>query len=236
VICGKEISFKEDNPSKNTMKRIIIICEGPTEKEFCIDVLYPYFLSKGILIETPLIKKTGGGIVAWQEMKKQITNHLKQDNKAFVTTFIDYYGTKELHEFPKWAERLSIVDKNERMDFLEKAMSNDIEDEFRFRFLPYMQLHEFESLLFSDITEIKNQIGEKDILDSAELDNIVAQFPNPEFINDSKTTAPSKRLLKIINGYNKIVYGSLLAQSIGLVKIRERCPRFNEWLIKIEQL
>jgi hypothetical protein len=122
------------------------------------------------------------------------------------------------------------------MDFLEKAMSDDIEDEFRFRFLPYMQLHEFEGLLFSDVAEIKNQIGENDILDIDELDNIVAQFPNPEFINGVKATAPSERLGKIIRGYNKIVYGSLLAQSIGLEKIRNKCLRFNEWILKMEKL
>ncbi len=218
------------------MKRIIIICEGQTEKEFCKDVLSPYFLSKNIYLETPLIKKTGGGIVAWQEIKKQISNHLKQDNKAFVTTFIDYYGTKELHEFPKWTERLTIVDKNSRIDFLEEAMYDDIEGDLRFRFLPYMQLHEFEGLLFSDVDAMKYQIGEDAILDIDELYKIAAQFPNPEFINDGKNTAPSKRLLKIIHGYNKIVYGSLLAQSIGLVKIREKCLRFNEWLNKMEQL
>lgn len=52
------------------MKRIIIICEGHTEKEFCKTVLASYFQSKNIYIQTPLIKKSKGGIVKWEELKK----------------------------------------------------------------------------------------------------------------------------------------------------------------------
>ncbi len=47
------------------MKRIIIVCEGETEQEFCKDVLFPHFFRRDILIEHPTIKKSGGGIVAW---------------------------------------------------------------------------------------------------------------------------------------------------------------------------
>ncbi|MDA3816451.1 MAG: DUF4276 family protein [Prolixibacteraceae bacterium] len=74
------------------MKRVIIICEGETEKEFCNTILTPYFAKKDIFIQSPLIKKSMGGIVKWSELKKQITLHLTNDSKAFVTTLIDYYG------------------------------------------------------------------------------------------------------------------------------------------------
>ena len=51
--------------------------------------------------------------------------------------------------------------------------------------------------------------------------------------NDGSTTAPSKRLDDIIDDYSKVVYGSLLAQEIGLKKIQEKCPRFNAWINKL---
>ena len=54
------------------MKRLIIVCEGPTEQEFCKDVLCPYFQSKGIILEYPTIKHSNGGIVSWATLKKQL--------------------------------------------------------------------------------------------------------------------------------------------------------------------
>lgn len=42
------------------MKRIIVVCEGPTEKEFCQDILLPHFQKLNIVIEAPLIKQSGG--------------------------------------------------------------------------------------------------------------------------------------------------------------------------------
>jgi hypothetical protein len=55
-------------------------------------------------------------------------------------------------------------------------------------------------------------------------------------INDGSTTAPSKRLDRIIKGYNKPVFGSLLAEAIGLQKIRAKCPRFNTWVNALESI
>lgn len=43
------------------MSRLIIVCEGETEQEFCKDVLAPHFLSKGIYMEYPTIKHSNGG-------------------------------------------------------------------------------------------------------------------------------------------------------------------------------
>ena len=86
------------------MKRIIIVCEGETEQEFCKDILHPYFLSRNLHIQAPTIKKSGGGIVAWKTLQNQIENHLKQDPSAYITTFIDYYGINGKLKFPKWEE------------------------------------------------------------------------------------------------------------------------------------
>lgn len=122
------------------------------------------------------------------------------------------------------------------MDILESAMSLEINDKFRHRYLPYIQLHEFEGLLFNDIAIFYNNIPPQEIIGEQELIDTFENYPNPELINDGKETAPSKRLDRIIDGYNKIVYGSILAEEIGLVRMRNKSPRFNDWIKKLENI
>lgn len=107
------------------MTRVIVVCEGPTEKEFCEQVLAPYLYPSGIEMVAPLIKKSGGGIIPWPGLKDQIRNHLRE-SRAIVTTLIDYYGIKNNHLFPSWSESYKFPDKAERLDFLENAMKEDI--------------------------------------------------------------------------------------------------------------
>ncbi len=218
------------------MKRIIIICEGETEKEFCTTILAPYFASKNIYIHSPLIKKSMGGIVKWSVLKKQILLHLKSDTSAYVTTLIDYYGLYSKYSFPKWDEAEAQPDKNLRMEMLEDAMQLDIEDAYRYRYIPYIQLHEFEGLLFNDINDFYDQIPPNELVGIEELKATFNQYDNPEMINNNRQTSPSHRLERIIFGYNKIVYGNIMAESIGLTRIRDKSPRFNMWLDKIEQI
>lgn len=218
------------------MKRVIVICEGQTEQEFCNTILSPYFSAMGVFINAPLIKHSHGGIVPWQHLVKQIRLHLLSDKTAFVTTIIDFYGITEKHGFPKWAESEQIVDHNARVAFLEGAMREEVEDRLRNRFLPYIQLHEFEGLLFSEPTVFARVIPQGDLVGQDELQKTVMAFENPEMINSSKQTSPSHRLERIIRGYDKVVYGNYLAENIGLNRIRERCPRFNAWVSAIQSL
>lgn len=222
------------------MKQLIIIGEGQTEQAFCQDVLYNHFFNRGIIVHNPTIKKSRGGIVAWKVLKKEIENHLKSSPQAIVTTLIDFYGLKEEHEFPLWNESRAKVAINERIAVLEEAMYADISETIRHRFIPYIQVYEFEALLFSDAAIFDSQFEATELLDYQYLQQTL-QTP-PEEINDGSTTAPSKRLEKIIKGYksevenNKVFYGSLISQVIGIEKIRERCPRFNSWIEKLESI
>ncbi|RYY06576.1 MAG: DUF4276 family protein [Sphingobacteriaceae bacterium] len=218
------------------MKRIIVIGEGQTEQSFCNDVLKPHFGIKGIVVQNPVIKKTRGGIVNWQALKYQVETHLRQDTTAFVTTLIDYYGLHTNHHYPDWEEAEKLVDKNSRMKKLEDAMLQDIESGLQKRFIPYIQLHEFEALLFSEIEVFDGSFEEKEFLNYNYLVETISKNSNPELINNGNETAPSKRLEKIIMGYDKVAYGSLLAQDIGLQKIRSKCPRFNSWITKLENI
>ena len=218
------------------MKRVIIICEGETEKEFCESILAPFLIQKNIHVQSPLIKKSMGGIVKWEELRKEIQIYLKNENSVYVTTFIDYYGIHSKFNFPKWKESELESDKNKRMTILESGMSESIDKSLRNRFIPYMQLHEFEGLLFNEKKVFYEQIPKEELIGIGELDQVFEKYNNPEMINDTKETSPSHRLERIIKGYNKIVYGNILAEAIGLEKIRNKSPRFNQWLCNIEQV
>lgn len=208
------------------MKRLIIICEGATEQEFCKDVLLPYFLSKKINVSYPTIKKTQGGIVKWNALKKQIETTLKQERKAWVTTFIDLYGLPD--DYPNF-------NINE-VEAIEQGMKAEICAPLNHRFIPYLQRHEFECFIFASINVIRHNF-KPDEADFPEIERVIQAFSdNPEDINNSPDTAPSKRLKSIINGYSKVVYGACLASEIGLDIIRKKCPRFNNWIKQLSNI
>ncbi|OAV76074.1 hypothetical protein Barb7_00277 [Bacteroidales bacterium Barb7] len=214
------------------MKRLIIICEGETEQEFCKDVLYPYFLSKGIVVSSPIIKKSKGGIVPWKELKKQITSHLKEEWDVVVTTFIDFYGLYDKHGYPGFDSKAN--DHATVAKSTEEKMKVDINDELSHRFIPYIQLHEFECFMFCSLDVLKANLKPEEA-DFNAIEEVINSYPNPEDINNGTATAPSKRLKEHIPGYDKSIYGACLAKEIGLRRLREKCLRFNEWIINLEK-
>ena len=102
------------------------------------------------------------------------------------------------------------------------------------RFVPYVMMHEFEALLFSDCAAFGRGIGRPD-LDSA-FQEIRDAFGNPEEIDDSPETAPSKRVERLVRGYEKPLLGTLAALEIGLATMRRECPHFGSWLDRLKQL
>jgi len=96
-------------------------------------------------------------------------------------------------------------------------------------------LHEFEGLLFSDVTAFFGaaKADDKSVI---ELGRIRSSFPSPEHINDSEDTAPSKRIIRILPEYSKTLNGIEIAKSIGVEKIAEECPHFKAWLEGIKAL
>ncbi len=219
---------KNHEGGTTVMKRLIIVCEGPTENEFCMEMLAPALLNLDIYVEAPLVKKSNGGIVPWPNIKRQIETHL-HENGAYVSMLVDYYGIKDSYKFPGWNESKNIPSLSERLRFLCDRMKEEIAPELAGRFIPYMQIHEFESLLFSDIAVFKENF-DKTEMDFSILEDAVREFSNPEDINSRPTLAPSKRLIRAIPGYEKVLFGNYIASVIGLTKIRDRCPLFNEWI------
>lgn len=214
------------------MKRLIIVCEGATEQEFCQMVLSPYLYSKGVIVETPTIKHSCGGIVAWGTLKKQIIQHLNE-TEVVVSMLIDFYRIKDSFRFPGWMEAKNMEPSQIKMDYLFHQMTMDMQESLRNRFIPYIQLHEFEGLLFSDITAYKKNFTKTEC-DFQAIESAIKDFPTPEDINNGPNTAPSVRLKNAIRGYEKDLYGGILADDIGLKTIRERCPLFNKWVERLE--
>jgi len=210
------------------MKTIIIICEGETEEEFCKTLLSVY-LQDICRVETRLL----GGNCSWERIKDMAEKALKQQKNALVTTFFDYYGVKT-KKFPNWSEtiRFNKANVRERIEILEKGMLDAIDSKLRYRFIPYIQMHEFEAFLFNNIEIFDNNFATKDFNRKKLLD-VLTDFPDPELINQKKETSPSHRLMEIIPLYEKIIYGNILAEMIGIEQIRKKNKHFNDW---IEQL
>ena len=105
------------------------------------------------------------------------------------------------------------------------------------RVIPYVQRHEFEGLLFSNVACFR---GVPDLfVDEVKLNRLHAirhQFESPEDINDNVNTAPSKRLLALMPNYSKPLHGPLIGEDIGIDAIRAECPRFDNWVGQLSQL
>jgi hypothetical protein len=219
------------------MIRLNIVVEGQTEETFVRDLLAPH-LGQYNVFATARCVETGrrrhhiyrGGLVSYAKARKDIQMWLKQDKQALVSTMFDYYALPD--DFPTPASARQEESTPEWAIQLERALAADISDA---RFIPYIQIHEFEALLFSDVQKTGDALG-ANLLQLKQLQDIRAAFQTPEHINDSPETAPSKRLLKLFPKYDKPVFGSLAASRIGLAFIRQECLHFASWLQKLEGL
>jgi hypothetical protein len=218
------------------MIRIHIICEGQTEETFVKELLAPHFQANDIHLQPALIGKPGhkGGNVKFERLSIDIRNRLKGDTKAYCTTFFDFYALPT--DFPGKAETSnlpSLEDKSKHVCLeLTTALEKELGGEVMRRFIPYVQMHEYEGLLFSDPDKFAKGIFQEQL--APEFQKIRDSFPSPEEINDSPTTAPSKRILALVEDYEKPVYGTLAALEIGLLTIRKECTLFNAWLSRLE--
>ena len=102
--------------------------------------------------------------------------------------------------------------------------------------IPYVQQHEFESLLFSDVDAFAAVLPGVSNEVVPTLRHIRSQFPSPEDINDNPATAPGKRIAGVMPEYRKVVHGPLIAGETGLDAIRRECRRFNAWMERLETL
>ena len=117
---------------------------------------------------------------------------------------------------------------------LERAFASDVGDA---RFIPHIQLYEFETILLCEPSHLA-LVYEKADDGIATLRATVAEATSPELVNDGDTTAPSKRLIAQFPQYRsqKTTVGAELADCVGIDTTRRLCSHFDRWLKTLESL
>ncbi|MEZ4773913.1 MAG: DUF4276 family protein [Bacteroidia bacterium] len=217
-----------------------ILAEGQAEREFAQHTLFPYFEPMGIIVDSRCVitsrkKNKKGGLSSYLRAKNDLLRWMAEEKvrQPFFTTMFDLYALP--NDFPGYEESLKITDPYRKVEFLEKTFFEDISYH---KFIPYIQLHEFEALLLANPEVLLLEYIEagKEV---EELKKLLADYKNnPEKINSGATTAPSKRIISLIPEYegNKASVGSVLAGIEGLELQKNRCKHFSDWLDKIQKL
>lgn len=209
-------------------RTLIIIVEGQTEEEFVNETIRPWMAAHGIhdvrAIKIRTSRTGKGGNANYLHFKSTTTLLLKQEKNILVTSLIDYFRLP--NEFPGFVTAMKQSTVENRVAILETELGKDINSP---HFVPYIQLHEFEALLFTKSAGFKviPSLTPKAL---TEIEAIITKYPNPEYINDHPDTAPSKRIKNIIPNYNKVLFGNFIVLENGLSAILEKCPRFKNWL------
>ena len=205
------------------MIRLAISVEGPTEEEFINRIVVGHLRAKGIETRPVSI----GGNVTVSKLAQEMVNLFWQ-RFHFTTSLVDFYGFR--------------CKGDKTLCQLEDAVFAEVEIIInrswdQRRVFPYIQPHEFEGLIFSDVDGF-SALGIADIDDHClqQLRRIRSFFKTPEDINDDGATAPSKRIANLIPRYRKRLHGPLVAEATGLERIRAECPRFDRWLTRLESL
>ncbi len=220
----------------NNYVEIIALVEGKTEQIFIQSLLSKYLAEKNIYMTCTQMSKPGQkrGDVRFRRVFKDIETHLKQRKDTYVTLFFDYYGVKEWPNLQEAHQQNSPQEIAKKINEATKeAVNNKLSNyNSQTRFIPYVAIHEFEALFFSNPQILAEclQVKEESIL------AITEKFKDPEKINNSPSTAPSKRLEKLYPRYGKTSTGISIAKKIGIETMRKKCKVFNDWLIQLENL
>ena len=218
------------------MNRVQILVEGYTERDFVQEILAPVLSLRQVHVTAPVIGKPGhkGGARSWESTCPEIMAALK--HTPVVSTMFDYYampldwpGRCAAQHLAMPARALTVEEE------MGKAVTQVMGESFDpRRFVPYVELHEFEAMLFSDASKLAQTLQKPNLTDY--FQGILNEFGGPEAINDGLQTAPSKRILHAVPRYDKRLDGILAASNIGLDRIRNSCPHFAQWLTRLENL
>lgn len=227
------------------MKYINIIAEGSSEEIFVNDVLVRHFAPMNKFVSVRKIetgwdrinhKPAKGGLLKYIKLKNDVQRWIQSDKgkaDTWYTTFVDLYAFPKDLQSPYTSEIQAIVQPDQKIKALEEAIAKDINHP---SFIPYVQLHEFEALLMVEPDRLLDMYpdGKAGI---ARLKRDI-QGMNPEEINESPQTAPSKRIIQHLPEYEgqKAQVGPMVAEDIGLHLLRQKCPHFNDWITQLENI
>lgn len=216
----------------------LILVEGRTEFEF-VALLNEHLQPKNLQLKAKIVdtkRSIGGaaahqgGITSYGKLKNNLLPLFNASHLVVITTMIDYYGLPK--DFPGYNQaEAQLPDLYQRIGYLEKQWADDVNHS---RFLPYLSIHEFEALLFTQPEKIAQEVPRSKEEDRVTLLNIRHQFQNPEAINTDDP--PGKRIGRIFPEYSKRQHGFPIAIEIGITAMRRECPHFDAWLTKLEAL
>ncbi len=221
--------------------RLNFVVEGQTEERFVNTVLRDHFANQSIVTAAHCVTtkrdrraehlRHRGGLTTYAHARDDIRRWVQEDTSrnARFTTMFDLYGLPT--DFPRYADAAEAPDPYLRVEILETALSEDIGDR---RFIPYIQLHEFEALLFANPQRLDTQFPDC----SSEIQQLVEtaqELGSPELVDDGPSTAPSKRITAAIPEYGsrKASAGPIVVAKIGLPELRSQCRHFREWLRRL---
>lgn len=220
---------------------IHVVVEGQTEQTFVREVLAPEIAKSNKYLYPALFGHKGGNF-RFDKVKKDIGEFLKQRNDTYITTMFDFFridsrwpGLADLKQKLQSGITLNASEKAEMLEIATKSSIVELysDSNAENRFFPYISMHEFEALLFSDADVLAEYIT----VNRSEINQILKNYNNnPENINDDSERAPSKQIKKLTTSFDKVAMGKTISEAIGIQTMREKCPHFNTWLQTLENL
>ena len=216
---------------------VYIIVEGQTEQTFVRDLLAPEMGHQGIFLFPVLIGKPGhkGGNIQFERARGDIGKFLQQRPDTYISTMFDYFrldphwpGNSNMQSCPTAIEKAKKIEGATLTKIRELFPDHNVKG----RFIPYIEMHEFEALLFSNASILADKIG----VDTGKIEDVLDESGEPEEIDDDPDKSPSKRLMNLQKGYRKVAMGKTIAEAIGISTMREKCPHFGRWLTRLEHL
>jgi len=209
--------------------RLYVVSEGLTEINFVRDVITPHLERRWperITVQAPKLE----GNCTYGKVQKLVRAVLgNPGSDVRVTTMIDLYGLPG--GFPGRILCDGYEDPWKRVQEMERFFYEDLQDE---RFIPYLQLHEFEALILTDARCLAKYYPSR----KADLDklaqSIKKQFQSPEEVN--RMTSPSRRIKDVVPEYQKVPFGVSAVIDLGIEAIRRECRHFDSWFRKLEAL
>ena len=136
---------------------LVVHVEGQTEERFVDALLAPHLGNRGYsAVRAGFVGGMQGGITSWTVAQRDIVNHLEEDPLCIATTMVDYYGLPATGG-SRWPGRAqaSELPFTEKAPAIEDALLASVLERMGAafdgrRFVPYVMMHEFEALLFSD--------------------------------------------------------------------------------------
>jgi hypothetical protein len=221
-------------------KRLVVYCEGQTEEMVVERLFRPHLQTCGVTVARPVLAATSlhpcgqrGGFVNWDAIQFDLRQVFASDADRDLrfTTLLDVYAMppRALGLAGFSAPLTTIAD----VEAMERAIEGVFNEP---RFTAYLQRHEFEALLLSDLDALE-RVFHRHRPGLQQLRADLAGFANAEDINHGAATHPSARLATAIVGYGDLKASNaffVLAEA-GLGTAKARCPRFNAWLTRWEE-